>query len=76
MEAFVERAAAGGEFRRRTVEADAAFVDEVDAAAHRFDFLQNVRHLPPLVRVSLGLHNTVEDIDALDRALKKILQSV
>ncbi len=37
-------------------------------------YLKHVRNLPPLLRISLGLHNTTEDIDQLIAALRIISQ--
>ena len=37
-------------------------------------YLDHVCHFPPLIRFSLGLHNTPEDIKKLKTALAKILK--
>lgn len=37
-------------------------------------YLDHVCHFPPLIRFSLGLHNTPEDIEKLKTALAKILK--
>lgn len=37
-------------------------------------YLKHVKQLPPLLRISLGLHNTKQDIDALANALTIILK--
>jgi len=37
-------------------------------------YLDHVKHYPPLVRVSLGLHNSESDIDKLIEALQKVAQ--
>ena len=36
------------------------------------DYLDHVRHYPPLIRFSLGYHNTAEDINKVIAALSKI----
>lgn len=37
-------------------------------------YLKHVKQLPPLLRISLGLHNTKQDVDALTNALTIILK--
>ncbi len=39
-------------------------------------FLKNVKNYPPLVRVSLGLHNTMEDMDKFTKILKAIIANL
>lgn len=39
-------------------------------------YLEHVRKLPPLLRISLGLHNTAGDIDRLCTALTSILRTL
>jgi len=39
-------------------------------------FLKNLKRYPPLVRVSLGLHNTEEQVEKFIRTLKAILANV
>ncbi len=36
-------------------------------------YLDHVLHLPPLVRFSLGLHNTPDDIDKIKKVLEKVI---
>ncbi len=39
-------------------------------------YLQEVLNLPPLLRISLGLHNMSEDLDHLDKTLAKVVTSI
>ena len=39
-------------------------------------YLQNIKKLPPLLRVSLGLHNTEEDIRKFLEIMGKIIRNI
>ncbi len=39
-------------------------------------YLQNVKNYPPLLRVSLGLHNTEKDVQKFLEVLKKIIHNI